>query len=103
MTMEAAAGKNPVTHVGKLYSLLANRIAAALVTDLKDVTGAGVVLVSAIGQAVSDPRLVDLRLRLPESCELSALRPRVSDIVAAAFNSLSDLREALLQQTVTVV
>jgi S-adenosylmethionine synthetase len=49
MTMEAAAGKNPVTHVGKLYSLLANRIAAALVTDLKDVTGAGVVLVSVSG------------------------------------------------------
>lgn len=103
MTMEAAAGKNPVTHVGKLYSLLANRIASALVTELNDVTGAEVVLVSAIGQSVSDPRLVDLRLGLPESCDLSALQPRARDIVVTTLNGLPDLRDALLHQTVTVV
>src|SRR5690606_40191772 len=28
MSLEAVAGKNPVTHVGKLYNLLASRIAA---------------------------------------------------------------------------
>ena len=72
-------------------------------TDLNDVTGAEVVLVSAIGQSVSDPRLVDLCLRLPESCELSALQPRARDIVVTTLNGLPDLREALLQQTLMVV
>ena len=31
MTLEAAAGKNPVSHVGKTYNLAAGRIARALV------------------------------------------------------------------------
>ena len=82
MSMEAAAGKNPVTHVGKLYSLLASRIAAALVTELSEVKGAECVLVSGIGRPVSDPHLADLRLRLAEGSDLSAVRPRAEEIVA---------------------
>ena len=34
MTLEAAAGKNPVTHVGKLYNVMANRIARALISEV---------------------------------------------------------------------
>jgi S-adenosylmethionine synthetase len=103
MTMEAAAGKNPVTHVGKLYSVLANRMAAALVTELSDVTGAECVLVSGIGQPVSDPRLVDVCLRVGDGVDCSALGPHVHDIVASTLHGVSDLRDALLRQTVTVV
>ncbi|EQD59808.1 S-adenosylmethionine synthetase, partial [mine drainage metagenome] len=33
MSMEAAAGKNPVTHVGKLYNVLANMIANDVVKE----------------------------------------------------------------------
>ncbi len=35
MNMEAAAGKNPVTHVGKLYNIVAQQIAYALVQQLR--------------------------------------------------------------------
>jgi S-adenosylmethionine synthetase len=37
MSLEAAAGKNPVTHVGKLYSVMAHRIAAAVVAAVPGV------------------------------------------------------------------
>jgi S-adenosylmethionine synthetase len=33
MTMEAAAGKTPVSHAGKLYNLAADKIAGALVAE----------------------------------------------------------------------
>ena len=36
MTMEAAAGKNPLNHVGKLYNVVADRIAVELVTVADD-------------------------------------------------------------------
>jgi S-adenosylmethionine synthetase len=98
MTMEAAAGKNPVTQVGKLYSLLGNRIASTLVTELSTVTAADCVLVSGIGQPVSDPRLVDVGLRIDQGGDISALQADVHDIVTSALNHVSDLRDALLQQ-----
>jgi len=33
MSLEATAGKNPVTHVGKIYNVLAQRIAAGIVRE----------------------------------------------------------------------
>ena len=47
MTLEAAAGKNPVNHVGKLYNLAAGRMAEALVELLPEVQDASCVLVNA--------------------------------------------------------
>ena len=37
MSIEAAAGKNPITHVGKLYNVLAQRIAASIVVEVPGV------------------------------------------------------------------
>lgn len=62
-TLEATAGKNPTTHVGKLYNVLATRIAERLVAELRGVTAAEVVLVSRIGAPVEDPWLADVALR----------------------------------------
>ena len=62
MTMEAAAGKNPMTHVGKLYQLLATDIAERIVTDVDSVQMAQCVLVSQIGRPVSEPLVVDVAL-----------------------------------------
>ena len=37
MSLEAAAGKNPVTHVGKLYNVMASRVAQAVATEVQGV------------------------------------------------------------------
>ncbi|MFB6080158.1 MAG: methionine adenosyltransferase [Haloferacaceae archaeon] len=58
MSMEATAGKNPVTHAGKLYNLLALRIARRL-SDADD-GYAAVRLLSRIGDPVAEPWAVDV-------------------------------------------
>jgi S-adenosylmethionine synthetase len=63
MTLESIAGKNPVSHVGKLYNLAAGILATALVDEIPEVREAECVLVSRIGVPIDDPPLVDLRLR----------------------------------------
>jgi S-adenosylmethionine synthetase len=103
MTMEAAAGKNPVNHVGKLYSVLAQRIATDLVTELPDVTEAECVLVSAIRQPIDTPQFADLCLLVPPDVNLSNIRPRIHDVVVRGLNTLSNIRDALLKQNVSVV
>jgi S-adenosylmethionine synthetase len=56
MTMEAIAGKNPVSHVGKIYNVLAQK-AASEIAKLEGVEEAYVTLVSKIGSPISQPLL----------------------------------------------
>ncbi|WP_456466706.1 methionine adenosyltransferase [Methanopyrus sp.] len=61
MSMEAAAGKNPVNHVGKLYNVLAHRMARRIYEE----TSADEVyvrLLSQIGRPIDDPKTVDVQL-----------------------------------------
>lgn len=62
MSLEAAAGKNSLAHVGKLYNLLAHQIAqdiAAAVPALREVS---VQILSTIGKPVDEPEVVAVRL-----------------------------------------
>jgi hypothetical protein len=62
MTLEASVGKNPLTHVGKLCSAAATRIAHAVVAEASGITEAECYLVSQIGAPVDRPRIVHLRV-----------------------------------------
>jgi len=64
MSMEAAAGKNPVSHVGKLYNLLAQRIAEEVAGRVAGVDETYCYLLGQIGRPIDDPAVVDLKLRL---------------------------------------
>ncbi len=56
MSLEAAAGKNPVTHVGKIYNLLSNQVASKIYEAAGgDVLEANVRILSQIGKPVSEP------------------------------------------------
>lgn len=48
MTMEATAGKNPVSHIGKLYNVLANRIAERIYGEVKGLKEVYVYLLSQL-------------------------------------------------------
>ncbi len=80
MSLEAAAGKNPVTHVGKLYNLLAGRIAHAIVDGAPGVLEAQCYLLSRIGAPIDAPQVFDLRLRLTDPGALASLRARIDTI-----------------------
>lgn len=60
MTLEAAAGKNPTRHVGKIYSVLANIIASDIVkkTSIKEVS---VKILSRIGNPIDQPLVCNIQ------------------------------------------
>lgn len=91
MNMEAVAGKNPVTHVGKLYNMAANQIANAIYEQIDDVDEVYCYLVSQIGRPVNDPQLVAIRVRTREAGQLDFLRPRIEAIVQANVNRIGSL------------
>ena len=94
MSTEAAAGKNPLTHVGKLYNVMASRIAATIVESVTGVTAADCVLVSQIGHPVADPAIVDVAISSPSIS--NQLQATVADIVKQQTSHVADLTTALL-------
>lgn len=94
MTMEAAAGKNPVSHVGKLYNVVAHRIAAAIVAECPDdALGATCMLVSKIGSPIAEPALVDVTIC---ATVFDRVRVRIEEIVRDELSHLDRLRDELV-------
>ncbi len=103
MSLEAVAGKNPVSHVGKIYNLLAREAAEALVAELAgDVLHAEVLLLSRIGHPVREPRLGHVRVALAEPERLAALRPRIAEIVTDQLAAIDELARRVLRGEVSV-
>ena len=100
MSVESVAGKNPVSHTGKLYNIIAPRIAQALVAQIPAVRAAHCVLVSRIGQAVDEPQLVDVALGGP--APIKPLEGTVGELVHAQLRQLRQLREELLAERLTL-
>lgn len=96
MTLEAAAGKNPVNHCGKLYSLAATRVAAEITRTVASVTDATCVLVSQIGRAISDPQVVDVRIASDGVVGTGAAHACVEEVVRAELARLPELCARLI-------
>jgi len=96
MTMESVAGKNPVTHVGKLYNVAARRIAAAAVEKVDGVAAVECYLVSRIGHPVREPQLIELRLYDEQGRPPESLRPAMEPIVRAGLAELDGLWQHIM-------
>lgn len=87
MSMEAASGKNPVTHVGKIYNLLARDIAGSI----HERTGeyAGVKLVSQIGKPIDQPQVVEV--------ETGAGEAAVQEVVDRQLDSIDEITDRCIR------
>lgn len=102
MTMEATAGKNPMSHVGKLYNVAANRIAAKVCDAVDGVSGAECYLVSQIGHPVNDPAVSFLRLSLEKGCALEAVAPAAERIARQEIARIPELWQELINGDVSL-
>ena len=63
---EAAAGKNPVSHVRKIYSMLAHKIAKDLYENIESVREVYVLLLSRIGTPIDRPQMATAQVLLKD-------------------------------------
>lgn len=102
MAMEAAAGKNPVSHVGKLYNVLAHEIAEAVVREIADVSAAECYLASRIGLPVKTPALIGVRLLAAEDGDVARHAGTIRMIAAAKLDELEALTRRFVDGDVRV-
>lgn len=87
MSMEAASGKNPVTHVGKIYNLASRKIAE----EIHEKTGefAQVKMLSEIGTEIDQPKNVEV--------ETEAGRKEVEETVERNLDNIQQITEDVLE------
>jgi S-adenosylmethionine synthetase len=102
MSLEAAAGKNPVSHVGKIYNVLAKRVAEAIVASAPEVSETHCLIVSRIGAPVSCPALVHLKLRTRDAASPERLRAQAAALISDYLGRIEALSCELISGKVQV-
>ncbi len=90
MTLEAAAGKNPTRHVGKIYNVVANIIASEIVKNLglKEVH---VKILSRIGNPIDQPQIVNIQTPYEIERETAMKMKKIADYWLANITKVTDM------------
>ncbi len=67
MSMEATSGKNPITHIGKIYNVMSKLIAEDVAKKVTNEAEIRVRLLSQIGKPVSEPLNASIQIVLPDA------------------------------------
>jgi S-adenosylmethionine synthetase len=81
MSTEAAAGKNPVSHVGKIYNLLSYQIANHIYSSVPGIEEVYVWLCSQIGHPVDQPWIASAQVVLKPDAALVDVEPAIKCII----------------------
>ena len=95
MSSEAAAGKNPVSHVGKIYNALCYRIANRVMEDVTGVREIYVWLLSQIGKPINEPNVVSAQIIPVDGVELNSVNKQIDEIIAYEFDHLAEFCDDL--------
>ena len=78
---EAASGKNPVSHVGKIYNVLAHLLANRLLTQIAGLREVTVWLCSRIGMSIDQPQMVSVQTHLQPGVTLADVTAPIQYVV----------------------
>ncbi|HEX8961282.1 MAG TPA: methionine adenosyltransferase [Geobacteraceae bacterium] len=82
MGTEAAAGKNPVSHVGKIYNILAHKMARDIYQEIDGIKEVYVLLLSRIGTPIDRPQMASAQLLLEKGRRIGEIARQVEDVFA---------------------
>ena len=92
---EAAAGKNPMAHVGKIYNVLAQVLAENIHKNVRGLQDVTVWITSQIGHPISSPQSVVVEVIPASGTTLAAVRPQIQREVRQAFAHMKSFCRAL--------
>ena len=95
MSSEAAAGKNPVSHVGKIYNALSYRLANRIIDDVPGIKETYVWLLSRIGKPINEPSVVSAQVIPEENVNMSTVTKQINEIIGYEFEHLSEFTDEL--------
>jgi S-adenosylmethionine synthetase len=100
---EAAAGKNPVSHVGKIYSVLAHHLAERVYREVPGVAEVWVWLCSQIGEPINRPALASVQFVSELDADPAVIQRLSSELVEAELDAIPAFCRDLLMGRYSVL
>jgi S-adenosylmethionine synthetase len=94
---EAAAGKNPVSHVGKIYNVLTYRIAQHVYEEVPEVEEVYIWLLSRIGSPIDKPAVAAAQVIMKGNNSLEKVRRKISDVLDYRLDNIEKFCMELAQ------
>lgn len=101
MSLEATAGKNPVSHVGKIYNVVANIIANRIYKEVHNLKEVYIGILSRIGHPIDDPLIVDIKI-VPENELTSDMKAEAVSIANEVFDKITDVAIDIIENKITL-
>jgi S-adenosylmethionine synthetase len=81
MGTEAAAGKNPVSHVGKIYNVLSHSMAQKVYEEVGGLKEVYILLLSRIGTPIDRPQVVSAQVLTDRKIRLRDVTGKISSVI----------------------
>ncbi|MEB3825480.1 MAG: methionine adenosyltransferase [Desulfurococcales archaeon] len=98
MSLEATAGKNPVSHVGKIYNVAAMIAADKIAATLDDIEEVYVKLLSQIGRPINEPLVASVKVNPGNGRSLSASdREEIRGIIEEIVGNIEKITNVIIE------
>ncbi|NYZ75837.1 methionine adenosyltransferase [Candidatus Micrarchaeota archaeon] len=100
---EAAAGKNPVSHVGKIYNLLTHRMADHIYREVSGIDEVYIWLLSQIGKPVDQPKVIAVQLiKKKDELNSKSLSMQIEEIIEKELDDIDSFCKLLIEGKIPV-
>ncbi len=87
---EAIAGKNPVSHIGKIYNAISFKIAESIQNDFPEFEEVVVWMYNIIGQPVNSPRAIVVQPITQNNLDLNKSEPKITEIIEKHLENMNE-------------
>ena len=101
-SLEAACGKNPISHVGKVYNVLAMLTAQDIVEGVPAVQDATVYILSQIGAPLDQPLVANAVVRLAGGTLTPSVHADVRAVLDERLAQVNSIRNRILNRELTL-
>lgn len=103
MSMEASAGKNPVTHVGKLYNILANKVADEIVKlGEGDIIEVHTRILSKIGHPIDAPQAASAKVMYADNVNPHRYENEIRALFDERLARITELTDEIVAGKISV-
>ena len=103
MSTEAAAGKNPIAHVGKIYTFLTHEVANKIWKNVPGIAEVYVWLCSQIGHPIDKPLIASAQLVLKPGVQMADIHKPVEDVMEQELADIYNFTKRLTRGEFSVV
>jgi S-adenosylmethionine synthetase len=95
MGTEAAAGKNPVSHVGKIYNVLAHSIARMVYEEVEGIEEVYIILLGRIGMPIDKPDMASAQVLTAGRLRFKDVSKKITEIIERELSEINRFCAAL--------